>query len=59
MTLEINGYNAEEFKKRLPTTPHYKKIQELLDKNQNKSFKFYGFIVMNNETKILNNSPSP
>lgn len=33
MTLQINGYNAEDFKKHLPTTAHYKKIQELLDKD--------------------------
>jgi len=33
MALQINGYDKEKFKKYLPTSPHYKKIQELLDKD--------------------------
>ena len=38
MGLEINGYNAEEFKKHLPTTTHYEKIQKLIDQNYKISY---------------------
>ena len=33
MPLIINGYDEEKFKEYLPTLPHYKKIQQLIDQN--------------------------